>query len=98
MKHNFILFLFLYTFSYSFSQEIILSVSFEKSNSKKLLSNLNYLEKHKDTISLYKEVHLISNTLKKRGYFTNTFKVSRINKKKYTAFFTLNKKQRLLIK
>ena len=92
MKHNFILFLFLYTFSYSFSQEIILSVSFEKSNSKKLLSNLNYLEKHKDTISLYKEVHLISNTLKKRGYFTNTFKVSRINKKKYTAFFTLNKK------
>lgn len=69
-----------------------LTISFDKSAPSSIEKKINFKKTHKDTLSLNTEVLLISETLKKLGYFTNTYQKTKSSNKNYTILFTLNKK------
>jgi hypothetical protein len=74
------------------SQEITLNITSKKENEATILDEIEYLQKHKDSITLNTEIIRISNYLKNLGYFTNTVDEIEKENKKFTAFYSLNNK------
>ncbi len=56
------------------------------------MHDISYKDKHKDTIKLKLEVIKVSKYLKKKGYFLSTVNIVKINKQRYVAYFSLNKR------
>ncbi|QNM84250.1 hypothetical protein H9W90_08495 [Polaribacter pectinis] len=87
----FILFLFLFSKS-NFAQELSLELTSINQIENKLLQKIDYQKKHKDSISVKREIYKITNYLKSKGYFTNT--LDSIKKTAYSliSYFSLNEK------
>lgn len=87
-----LLFFILFSLQGMLAQEISLLLSATDKTERAILEKVDYLSKHKDTISLHLELDRIADYLKNRGYFTNTLLRIEKENKKQVAFFSLNNK------
>ena len=71
---------------------MILDVKSSKKIDKDIFNKIRFKKKHKDTISINKELDRIGNYLKKNGFFLNTLDSLKKNNKKHTAYYNLGKK------
>ncbi|MFK8059095.1 MAG: POTRA domain-containing protein [Polaribacter sp.] len=82
----------LISFQGFFAQDFYLKLTSKNKSELLILEKIDFQEKHKDSITIFKEVDKISNYLKNIGYFTNTIDSIKKIKKKYIAYFSLNYK------
>ncbi len=88
-SHYIYIIFFLFSFEAFFGQEVTLKLSSIHDTEIIILSEIEYKEKHKDTISLRIEIDKVSSYLKNMGYFMNVIdKVKKVNDK-YIAYFSL---------
>lgn len=96
MKQSLFLFFFITTVSIFtnkiYCQNLILDVKSSKKIDKDIFNKIRFKKKHKDTISINKELDRIGNYLKKNGFFLNTLDSLKKNNKKHTAYYNLGKK------
>ena len=83
---------FIFCFETFFSQKLTLKLSSKNKTEILVLDRINYTNKHKDTISLKKEINRISDYLKNKGYLTTTISEIKKENLKYVAYFSLKVK------
>ena len=96
MKTNYSFYLYVLFLNFAVNglvaQELNLKLNSLNKTEVTILKKIDYQKKHKDSISIYKEIITISTYLKKKGYFTNSFDSLSKQNKDYLAYFTLNEK------
>ena len=83
---------FIFCFETFFSQKLTLKLSSKNKTEVLVLDKINYTNKHKDTISLKKEINRISDYLKNKGYLTTTISEIKKENLKHVAYFSLKVK------
>ena len=83
---------FIFCFETFFSQKLTLKLSSKNKTEVLVLDKINYSNKHKDTISLKKEINRISDYLKNKGYLTTTISEIKKENLKHVAYFSLKVK------
>lgn len=73
-------------------QDLSLKISFKDEGKVLFWDKIDFQKKHKDSISIYKEVGKVSDYLKNIGYFTNSVDSIKKIEKEYIAYFSLNSK------
>lgn len=84
--------LFICAFNNGFSQKLVLKIASKDKKEYKILSKIDFIKNHFDSIAVYNEINNISEKLKKTGYLSNT--INNITKKDsiFTCLFSLGKK------
>lgn len=82
----------MFCFDNFYTQNLSLEITSIKNKEKKLLKEIEYKNKHKDTTSLYLELNEITHFLKMSGYFLNSLDSIKKRNKGFTAYFSLNQK------
>lgn len=88
-------FLLFYAFFFNcdfFAQKLTLQLTSIHENEAKILQQIKYKQKHKDSLSLITEINKTSINLKKMGYLTNSIDSIKKMKNNFMVYFTLNKK------
>ena len=75
-----------------FSQDYTLKLASKDSVENAFLSKIDFIEDHKDSISLFNEVNRINKLVQSNGYFLSAIDSIVLNQKKYFAFFDMNQK------
>lgn len=79
-------------FNKAFSQKITLQLKSIEEKENSFINKIKVKNNFKDSIYIYKEIKRVSEILKNEGYFLNSFDSLVKEKKKYIAYFSLNKK------
>tara|TARA_R110002126_G_scaffold78829_2_gene196132 strand:+ start:39493 stop:41139 length:1647 start_codon:yes stop_codon:yes gene_type:complete len=84
----------LITFSFDgfLAQDLSLKLASKNKNDILILNNIEYQNKHADTVSIQLELQKIATYLKHIGYFTNSLDSIKKHKTNYIGYFTLNDK------
>ncbi|MEE9408746.1 MAG: hypothetical protein V3V28_11805 [Polaribacter sp.] len=85
------LLLFLFSKNY-LAQDLTLELTSKNKLDKVFLQKIDYIKKHKDSLSIKNEAYKISDYLKKVGYFANSIDSIIKSDKNYTIYFSLNEK------
>ena len=96
-SHYIYILFFLISFQGFFAQNLTLKLHSNQKIKLRVFDKINYQKKHKDTITLYSEIHKISNYFKNIGYFTNTVDSIKTYNRNYIAYFSLNEKIEIAI-
>ncbi|KGL62834.1 ShlB/FhaC/HecB family hemolysin secretion/activation protein [Polaribacter sp. Hel1_85] len=93
-KHSHYIYIIFLIFSFKgiIAQDLTLKITSNNKEELIILNEIDYQKKHKDTISINKEIEKVSDYLKKTGYLTNTVNQIKKNDKKHIAYFFLNNK------
>ena len=92
LSHYIYVFFFLFSFDGFLAQDLSLKISSKSKDDIVILKNINYQNKHKDSISIQLELQKIATYLKTIGYFTHSLDSIKKNKTNYIGYFTLNDK------